>query len=228
MNIYRGFEHRFERAVVTVGSFDGVHSGHRRLIERLAVEAEREGAEPVVVTFSPHPRQLLRGENRLLSTIEEKLQLLKEAGARNVVVIDFTVEFSKIDAVTFAVDYLRGKLGAVAMMVGGSHNFGRGGKGNSTLLEECGLRVIGLGRLDSISSTMVRDVIESGDMLRGCELLAASYLVITPLSDTSKLLPPEGEYLCEEDGAERVMSVAELRAKRERSKIFIKSSHDKL
>lgn len=211
MNIFRGFDCNFGRAVVAVGSFDGVHSGHRLLIGELNRSAKERDAEAVVVTFSPHPRQVLgRGECRLLSSTDEKLRLLEEAGAKNVVVVDFTKEFAAIEAEVFVRDYLVGGLGAVAIMQGSDHNFGRGGRGGIAELEKNGLEVIYLGRFDDISSTMVREAVLGGDMAKVKELMGAPYLVMTPIEKDVKILPPEGEYNCVVEGEEKVLAMNEL------------------
>ncbi len=224
MNIYTGFDHNFGRAVVTVGSFDGVHSGHRKLIELLNTEADKRGCEAVVITFDPHPRQVLRGTNRLLSSRAEKLELLRMAGARNVVIVEFTREFAAIEAHEFAVDYLKKGLGAVAMMVGEDHSFGRGGNGNDNELQSSGIEVIHLGRFDSISSTMVREAMESGDMEKIEELLGAPYMVLTPVTDKTKILPPEGTYLCERNNEECQLTMSEILKEQNECRIFIKKS----
>ncbi|MFI3299410.1 MAG: hypothetical protein R3Y49_06390 [Rikenellaceae bacterium] len=211
MNVYYGFEHCFERgAVITVGSFDGVHSGHRRLIALLNREAHTTGRDAVVVTFEPHPRQVLRGDNRLLCTIEEKLLLLEEAGAQNVVVVEFTREFAAISGDVFAQELLKKRLGGEVIFVGEGHSFGRDKGGSVEVLRECGFTVMDIERFDLISSTKVREAIDAGDMELATELLGAPYLVVTPISNKTKLMPVKGCYRCSVGGVEGVLSVAEI------------------
>ena len=115
IRVFRGFDAlpRFVRPVVTVGSYDGVHLGHRALIDRLTAEARAVGGESVVLTFDPHPRITLgRGEGlRLLTTLDEKVALLRGLGVDNVIVIPFDRTFSALSGEEFARRYLIGKVG---------------------------------------------------------------------------------------------------------------------
>ncbi len=223
MNVYSGFGHRFKDAVVVVGSFDGVHRGHRLLIDMLNREADGVDGDAVVVTFDPHPRQVLRGENRLLTTIEERLWLFERSGVRNVVVVNFDSEFAAIDAESFVRDYLCERLGALKVFTGQGHTFGRNRGGEATLYQKYGLSEINIDRIDNISSTLVRGSVENGHMIKAAELLGDSYLVFTPISDLSKILPPSGMYECEVDGEILTFSVDQIRESTIKSKIFIKN-----
>lgn len=200
MKIHYGFDSLppLGRTAVAVGSFDGVHRGHRILLERLNEIAHRDmgpdGAS-VVVTFDPHPRQVLRGENRLLSTLPEKLDLLAETAVDHVVVVRFTPEFSRIDSETFMRDYLKGCLKAEVVLSGEDHHFGRNRAGSAGTLSREGMRTARLERYGNISSTAIRDAIAAGDMEAAGYMLGAPYLIRTDtLSDRAKLLPPAGEY----------------------------------
>lgn len=199
MEVHEGFDRLpdFRRTAVAVGSFDGVHRGHRLLIDRLNVVAHEEwgDGESVVATFDPHPRLVLRGENRLLSTLPEKLELLAETGVDHVVVVRFTEAFSRIDSETFTRDYLRGRLRAAAVLSGEDHRFGRDRAGSTELLARDGMRTANVGRFENISSTAVRAAVEAGEMERAAELLGGPYLIRTDLpAEPTKLLPPPGEY----------------------------------
>lgn len=204
MNIFYGFEHKFERALVTVGSFDGVHKGHRLLIEQMNQKASQIGAQAVLITFDPHPRTVLRGANRLLSTIEERLLLLEQAGARNVVVVNFTPQFAQISADDFVQKYLIDYLGAVAIFIGEGHFFGKNRGGDENFLAKYPLQIFHLDRFDNISSTAVRAAIEGGDMAAANSLLGGGYLAITPVNDTTKLLPTGGKYRCADENGEKL------------------------
>lgn len=201
MEVHEGFDDLpdFRSTAVAVGSFDGVHRGHRLLIGRLNDIAHgrlaARGGESVVVTFDPHPRLVLRGENRLLSTLPEKLELLAETGVDHVVVVRFTQEFSRIDSRTFMRDYLRGRLKAEAVLSGEDHHFGRDRSGSTEALERDGIRTANVGRYENISSTAIRAAIEAGEMETAAAMLGAPYLIRTDLPhDPTKLLPPPGEY----------------------------------
>lgn len=198
MRIHSGFDNLppIRRAAVTVGSFDGVHRGHRLLIAELSdVAHERLHGESVVVTFDPHPRLVLKGENRLLTTLPEKLELLAQTGVDHVVVVRFTPEFSRIGSEAFTRDYLIGKLGAEVVLSGEGHHFGHNRSGSTALLESSGILTKNLGRFDNISSTAIRAAIEAGEMEEAADMLGGPYLVLTDLPrEPTKLLPPDGEY----------------------------------
>lgn len=199
-----------ERAVVTVGSYDGLHFGHRALLEQVKRRAREEGGESVVVTFWPHPRQVLPGggDIKLLNTLPEKIYLLDEAGIDDVVVIPFTAEFAAMDSSSFVRDILVGKIGMKRFVVGYNHRFGSDGGGFDTLVrmqDELGFTAERMDRLEvheeRVSSTVVREMIASGNMKKAAEFLTRGYIVRGNVrngtlsdSDAAKLLPPAGRY----------------------------------
>ena len=195
-------------SVVTVGSFDGVHRGHRVLIDALKTKARELDAEAVVVTFGNHPRGGRDGFC-ILSTVEEKLLLLEDCGVDRVVVLPFDQKLRDLSAVDFVEQVLCGALGAVHVIVGYDHRFGRGKEGDVVLLEECGRRFgfgvteIGRQMADglSVNSTEVRAAIGRGDVELAARLLGHPYVVCgewqngtVVLPDMRKLLPPRGIY----------------------------------
>lgn len=222
MRVFYGFEHRFHKAVVAVGSFDGVHRGHRLLIEQMNAKALAIGGEAVVVTFDPHPRWVLRGENRLLTTLEEKLVLLEQAGAENVVVVNFTREFSMVEPSVFVQQYLIDALGVVVVFTGQGHSFGRNRGGDEHFLTQFPVECCHVDRFENISSTAVRMAIENGDMELASQLLGADYLVITPVVRPPKLLPAAGLYCCSIDGVDCAMEIDEVSCKTQKSNICVK------
>lgn len=202
------------RSVVTIGSFDGVHQGHRALLEHLKAMAQRMDAESVVVTFDPHPRIAMgRAEGmQLLTTIEERARLLDEVGIDRMVVAHFDDKFRSQPYESFVRDMLIERLGMVGMIVGYNHRLGRGSEGNFDKLQplaaECGfeLECVAQHRAlgdEKVSSTVVRNTIAEGDMERAARLLGARYMlsgvaregVIADVSEY-KMLPPSGEYRC--------------------------------
>ena len=202
------------RAVVTIGSFDGVHQGHRVLLEHLKAMAKRLDAESVVVTFDPHPRIAMgRAEGmKLLTTIEERARLLEEIGIDRMVVAHFDDKFRSQPYESFVRDMLIGHLGMVGMIVGYNHRLGRGSEGNFDKLQplaaECGFELECVAQHremgdEKVSSTVVRNVIAEGDMEHAARLLGARYMlsgivedcVITGINEY-KMLPPSGEYEC--------------------------------
>lgn len=202
MRIFRDPEQiPFARTVVSVGSYDGVHKGHRLLLGKLKEEAKSRNAEPVVLTFSPHPKKVLGKSDGFLTTPEEQLILLEEAGAENVCVIPFTVGFSNITAEVFVREVLLDKLHAVAAIMGTDHTFGRGGCGRLTLLASLGIEPICVGLLDNIGSTEIRSLVRNGDVETAGMLLGGNgYLISTPVTDATKILPPDGKYEALVDG----------------------------
>ena len=203
------------RAVVTIGSFDGVHQGHRALLEHLKAMAERLDAESVVVTFDPHPRIAMgRAEGmQLLTTIEERARLLEDVGIDRMVVAHFDDKFRSQPYESFVRDMLIERLGMVGMIVGYNHRLGRGSEGNFDKLQplaaECGFELECVAQHredgeDKVSSTVVRNVIAEGDMERAARLLGARYMLSGVADggtiadiDEFKMLPPTGEYHCD-------------------------------
>ena len=202
------------RSVVTIGSFDGVHQGHRALLEHLKAMARRMDAESVVVTFDPHPRIAMgRAEGmQLLTTIEERARLLDEVGIDRMVVAHFDEKFRSQPYESFVRDMLIERLGMVGMIVGYNHRLGRGSEGNFDKLQplaaECGFELECVAQHredgeDKVSSTVVRNVIAEGDMERAARLLGARYMLSGEANegaiaaiDEYKMLPPSGEYRC--------------------------------
>ena len=152
MRVFYGFEDlpHFDHPAVTVGSYDGVHLGHRALIERLIAEARAAGGESIVVTFEPHPRIALgRAEGlRLLTTLEEKIALLEGLGVDNLIVIPFDRTFSALSGREFVDRYLIGRLGAETLVAGFNHRFGHDGLACDDPQVSERLRVVRVGQFD--------------------------------------------------------------------------------
>ncbi|MCD6097582.1 riboflavin biosynthesis protein RibF [bacterium] len=149
-----------EGTVVTVGNFDGVHLGHRRILERVLSEKKRLGQESVLVTFSPHPRSVLTGEKvKLLSTLEEKQLLLEPWCIDNLVVVRFDRRFASHSYRWFLERFLINKLGATTLVVGYDHSFGRDGKGKVE-------QMVHLGRLFGYRVDIVKPVERNGEEIR--------------------------------------------------------------
>lgn len=199
------------RSVVTIGSFDGVHSGHKVLLGSLKRMAKCLGAESVVVTFDPHPRIAMgRAEGMgLLTTIEERALLLEREGVDRMVVARFDEQFRSQPYDAFVRESLVGRLGMVGMIVGYNHRLGRGNEGNydslKPLAAECGfeLECVSQHLVDGskVSSTVVREVMSQGDMREVEHLLSQRYLIIgdakegvVDITDQYKLLPLSGVY----------------------------------
>lgn len=129
---------RFNKAVITIGTFDGVHLGHRKIIEALKEQATAAGGESVVITFEPHPRKIVAPgvSLQLINTLEEKTALLAQSGIDHLVIVPFTTEFANQSADTYIHDFLIGKFNPHAIIIGYDHHFGKSRSGNFLLLAE--------------------------------------------------------------------------------------------
>ena len=132
---------KLPNAVVTTGTFDGVHFGHKKIISRLQDVATAESGETVIITFHPHPRLVLFPDDnnlRLLNTQEEKIELLKNCGVQHLVIIPFDKEFSRISSLDFVRNILVNQIGAKKLVIGYDHHFGRNREGSFEHLKEFG------------------------------------------------------------------------------------------
>lgn len=152
---------------VAIGSFDGVHRGHRLVLET----ARAIGETSTVVTFWPHPRLVLGNRVELLSTLERRLELLEaEPAVDEVLVVAFTPEVASLTAEEFAESVLR-RAGATAIVVGENFRFGRAAAGDPALLERLGFDVCIVPTLDGVSSTRIRTLLREGDVVAAAQLL---------------------------------------------------------
>jgi riboflavin kinase / FMN adenylyltransferase len=154
-----------ERAVA-IGSFDGVHLGHRRVL----AAARSAGTPATAVTFWPHPRLVLGNRVELLTTLERRLELLADAGMDETLVVDFTAELARREPDEFAEALLR-QIGARVIAVGENFRFGRGAAGDPSLLTKLGFDVRLVPALEGISSTTVRGLLREGDVVGAARLL---------------------------------------------------------
>jgi riboflavin kinase/FMN adenylyltransferase len=152
--------------VAAIGSFDGVHRGHRRVLET----AHAAGGPVTVVTFWPHPRLVLGNRVELLSTLERRIELLEEAGVDELLVVEFTPELAAREPAEFAETVLR-QIGAKVIVVGENFRFGRGAAGDADLLQRLGFDVRTVPTLAGVSSTEVRDLLREGDVVGAAGLL---------------------------------------------------------
>lgn len=171
---------------MTSGTFDGVHKGHRKILSRLTEIAGSNGGESVVLTFHPHPRLVLYGEDsnlRLLSSLDEKTDLLRQAGVDHFIIHPFTHEFSRTDVVHYVRDLLCGKIGMKKLVIGYDHHFGRNREGNlENLLElaplyEFEIEEIPAQEIDdvNVSSTKIRKALGVGDVALAHQYLGYPY-----------------------------------------------------
>ena len=167
MNVFRAAADapHAERAVA-VGTFDGVHLGHRAVL----AAAAGPGLRPAVVTFEPHPRAVLGYEVQLLTTLERRLELLAESGPEDVLLVEFTPELSRLTPEEFAEAVLR-PFGAKIILAGEGFRFGAGRKGDLELLRRLGFDARAVPLVEAISSSRIREALREGDLPEAARLL---------------------------------------------------------
>jgi riboflavin kinase/FMN adenylyltransferase len=184
MQIHRHIEQLpiFRRAVITIGTFDGVHTGHVDILRQLRQEAVRIGGETVIITFFPHPRKVVRGGHhdvRLINTLSEKILLLSWQQIDHLVIVPFTEAFSQLTAEQYVKDFLLERFRPHTVIIGYDHRFGQGRQGDYHLLEKFSesegfcLEEIPVHLLNevSVSSTRIREAILRADIATANELL---------------------------------------------------------
>ena len=226
MRVFRDLNHlpSFNRAVVTIGSFDGVHRGHQFVLARVNELARERGGESVVITFDPHPRRVLQPDFKglqLVTTTDEKIERLQEYGVQNVVVVPFTREWSQQTPEAYIEDFLVGNFQPAAVVIGYDHRFGRDRAGDVEMLraygERLGFEVAQIERqmLEAItvSSTQLRDALRAGDVERAHRLMGHPFQLTgevvhgqrigtqigfptanLDVAHPDKLIPPDGIY----------------------------------
>jgi riboflavin kinase/FMN adenylyltransferase len=151
---------------VAVGTFDGVHLGHRRVLDAVVAA----GLTPTVVTFDPHPRLALGYGVELLAPLERRLDLIEAAGVEDALVVDFDLELAQLEAEAFAERVLR-PLGTEVVVAGANFRFGRGRAGDLALLERLGFEARTVPLVEGVSSTRIRDLLRAGEVERAARLL---------------------------------------------------------
>lgn len=188
MQVHRDIDNlpAFRNAVVTIGTFDGVHMGHRQVIDKMKTEATSINGETVIITFHPHPRKVISSTIlgvRLINTLEEKIDLLQQIGIDHVVVVPFTDSFANQPADEYIKNFLIDKFHPHTIIIGYDHHFGRDRLGDYRLLEkEAGkygyqLKEIPKHILEniSISSTNIREAILHSDIATADTLLGYEF-----------------------------------------------------
>jgi riboflavin kinase/FMN adenylyltransferase len=214
---------KLPNAVVTTGTFDGVHIGHRKILKRLSEVAERVDGETVLFTFNPHPRLVLQPDMdlRLITTLEEKVELLREAGLQHLIIYPFTREFSRTGSLEYVRNILVNAIGAKKLVIGYDHHFGRNREGSFEHLKEFGpvygfdVEEIPAQDVDDVkvSSTKIREALAVGAVALANSYLASAFMVSgfvvrgnrlghqlgyptanIELADEHKLIPADGVY----------------------------------
>ena len=188
MKIYHTLEDfsRLRYGVVTSGTFDGVHLGHQKILQRLREVSEKNMGETVVITFWPHPRLILKPEEpfmKLLNTFEEKAELLRQQGINHLIRIPFTKEFSQLSSQQFITEILVDIIGTKKLVIGYDHRFGKNREGSFELLKinapSYGFEVEEIPKQEvdhvGISSTRIRKALAEGDIETANHFLARPY-----------------------------------------------------
>lgn len=213
-----------KRPIITTGTFDGVHFGHRKIIDRLTQIADLCDGESVILTFSPHPRMVLFPEDhglQLINSIDEKIELLRESGVQHLIIHPFTLEFSRLSSIQFVRDILVNQFETHKLVIGYDHHFGRNREGSFEHLKEFShlygfdVEEIPAQLLDdvSVSSTKIRNTLLDGNVEIAREYLGYKYtlngFVVKGnqigrtigfptanllVEDSTKLIPKQGVY----------------------------------
>ncbi|RYG21545.1 MAG: bifunctional riboflavin kinase/FAD synthetase [Chitinophagaceae bacterium] len=226
MRIYNQLSefNKLANAVVTIGTFDGVHFGHQKIIKRLCELAKSSGGESVLLTFFPHPRMIIDPENqdlKMINTINEKAQILASLGVDHLIITPFTRDFSNLSATDYIKNILVDAIGTKKIIIGYDHRFGKDRLGNiQTLAENAthyGYQVEEIPEQDindvAVSSTKVRNALLDGDVALANEYLGYSFSIYGPVikgdkigrtigfptanifvAETYKLIPGDGIY----------------------------------
>ncbi len=213
----------FRKAVVTIGTFDGVHLGHRKIISQLQEEADAIGGETIIITFHPHPRNVVKNAEpvRLISTIEERIELLRSHGIDHMVIVPFTESFSTMPATEYVEEFLIRRFHPHTVIIGYDHRFGNRREGDFRLMEKYSaqnhfwLKEIPAQIIDNntVSSTEIRKSIREGNIALANNALGYSFFfsgivvkgnqlgrklgfptINLSLKDAQKLVPGDGVY----------------------------------
>lgn len=214
----------FQNTIVTIGSFDGLHSGHRNILERVRQLAREHRSESIVITFDPHPRMVLKPDDtqfRLITTTDEKIALLSDCGVDHVVVVPFDAAFSRLSAAEYVKDFLVKNFRPHIIVIGYDHHFGQNREGNIDFLKkmapQAGFDILEIPaqQVDEIavSSSKIRKALEDSNIAQANRLLAHPFSISgtvvhgdhigrsigfptanIALPSAQKLLPPNGIY----------------------------------
>ncbi len=175
-------------SIVTIGTFDGVHLGHQKIIKRLVELKQQQGGEIIVFTFDPHPRKVLFPEQKdlkLITTTAEKCEVLKQFGVDHVLVFPFTKEFSQMPAQQYISDIIAKGLKTKTLVIGYDHRFGSNREGNIETLKELSkvydfhVEEIPAQEINqlNVSSTRIRKAIEEGDIVTANDFLGYHFFI---------------------------------------------------
>ena len=212
--------------IATIGSFDGIHLGHKKILQTITKAAKKNNGKSILITFWPHPRYVIKKNNdfKLLTSLDEKIKIFEENKIDILYVIDFSISFSKVSANNFVKNILLDKLKTNCILIGYNNNFGRNRKGNIKYLEEnkniFDIDIISIPKQSvdkiSISSTKIREYLNNGKIKSANQLLGREYSINgkvvrgngigrkinfptanIEIDESKKLLPKNGVYAVE-------------------------------
>jgi riboflavin kinase/FMN adenylyltransferase len=186
------------KSVVTLGTFDGVHVGHKQIINRLIKIANEENGESVVITFNPHPRLVLFPEDndlKLLSDLQEKITLFQKSGIQHLIIHPFTLAFSRLTTTEFVRDLLISKINTHYLVIGYDHRLGRNREGSLEQLRELesvfDFKVIEIPKQEvdhvAVSSTKIRHALLNGDIQNANRYLGYNYSITGKVVSGNKI-----------------------------------------
>ncbi len=191
MKVYRGIETlpKFKKPVITIGSFDGLHLGHQKILEKVISEAQKIDGESLIITFDPHPRKIIYPKDtslQLLSSIDEKIKLFSKYALDHLVIVEFSVAFSQLSADEYIEKFLIGKFNPAKIIIGYDHRFGLNRKGDINFLKwyqtKGDFEVIEIPEQEieqiTISSTKIRKAINEKNITKANTLLGYPYPIM--------------------------------------------------
>lgn len=198
LKVHKGTDSfKFKNPIVAIGTFDGVHKGHYQVLNTLKKEAIKQNGESVIITFWPHPRSIVKSENKieLLNLIDEKIQLLEKTGIDNLIILEFSKQFSQLSAKEFVKTILVDKINIHTLIVGYDNQFGRNREGNISNLRgiscEYKFNIIEDNALQmseiNISSTKIRTEIKNKNIELANKYLGYNYCLVGKVVHGNKL-----------------------------------------
>ena len=187
MQVHRSIENLplFTNSVITIGTFDGVHEGHKKIIDALISEARSVDGESIIITFHPHPRKIVNPTDhlQLINTLPEKIELLNKTGIDHLVIVPFNEQFASQTAIEYIEDFLISKFHPHTIIIGYDHHFGKGRTGNFMLLAEkadhYNYRLLEIPKYIlqeiAVSSTQIRKALLESDIERANKLLGYNF-----------------------------------------------------
>ncbi|MDP3149001.1 MAG: bifunctional riboflavin kinase/FAD synthetase [Ignavibacteria bacterium] len=226
---------KYDDTIITIGTFDGVHLGHQEIFNVLINRSKNNGCRSFVITFEPHPRMVIQPNSdlKLLTTFEEKVEILEEMGIDNLLVIPFTKDFSQLTSEEFFRQYILDGIGIKKMVIGYDHHFGKGRDGDEQKIRELGtLNNFEVQKTEAVtinetvvSSSKIRNALSEGEVKTAAQMLGRNYsfsgLVVVgdkrgrelgfptaniQLENESKLIPKNGVYAVKVFLGERIFN----------------------